>query len=127
MTVRTLALVAGVLGGLVWLARTVLHLVGVDSGLVDVAYWVGLLLLAVALAGFGTDLVSKGAVWLRAIVAVAFPALVWSVLEAVDPGIEPSVVDGLAGLVVLVLSVRQVRAGRRARAPKRRAGSRAAR
>lgn len=125
MTVRTLALFAGVLGGLVWLARTALDLVGSDSGLLDAAYWAGLVLLAAALAALGIELVNKGAVWLRAIVAVAFPALVWSVLEAFDPGTDPSVVDGLAGLVVLVLCVREIRAARRARAPKRRAGSHA--
>jgi hypothetical protein len=125
MTVRTLALLSGVLGGLVWLARTVLDLTGSTSGLLDTAYWVGLVLLAVALADLGAELVSKSAMWLRAIVAVAFPALVWSVLEAVHPGADPSVVDGLAGLVVLVLSVREVRAARRARRPKRRAGSHA--
>lgn len=125
MTVRTLALLSGVLGGFVWLARTVLDLVGSGSGMLDLAYWVGLVLLAVGLAALGTELVSKGAVWLQAIVAVAFPALVWSVLEAFDPGTDPSVVDGVAGLVVMVLSVREIRAARRARAPKRRAGAHA--
>jgi hypothetical protein len=125
MTLRTLALLAGVLGGLAWAARSVLDLAGSGGGPVDALYWVGLVLLAAGLAALGTDLVSKSAVWLRAIVAVAFPALVWSVLEAFDPGTDPSVVDGLAGLVVGVIAYRELRKARQARRPKRRAGSHA--
>ncbi|MFC6286055.1 hypothetical protein ACFP3Q_02505 [Nocardioides sp. GCM10027113] len=125
MNLRTALLASGVLGGLAWLLRTVLDLAGSTGGLVDVLHWVGLVLLALGLAGLGLDLVGKGVVWLRAIVAVAVPVLVWSILEAIDPGTDPSVVDGIAGLVVAVLAWLELRKAKRARAPKRRAGTRA--
>ena len=70
--------------------------------LVDALYWGGLALLALALIGFGTALVSKGAVWLRVIVGIAFPALVWSVVEVLRTGDE-ALVDGAFGAVAAEL------------------------
>ena len=67
--------------------------------LLDVLQWVGLVLLAVALAGLGAGLVGRSEVWLQAIVAVAFPLLVWSVLEVLHPAGDPEVIDGVFGVV----------------------------
>lgn len=115
MELRTAARLSGIAGGGCWLARYVLDAAGSGEGTAsDVLYWVGLALVFLALVGLGTGLVNKGAVWLQAIVAVAFPALVWSVLEAFDPGIAPSLGDAVFGGGLLLLCVQQlVRAGRR--------------
>lgn len=88
--------VAGLLGGLAWVIR---HLGGVDA-----LRWPGLVLLAVALAGGGAALVSSSAGWLRMIVALAFPVLVWSVVEVLHDSGDDSLIDALVGAVVLVFS-----------------------
>ncbi|GEP36115.1 hypothetical protein NSZ01_38830 [Nocardioides szechwanensis] len=96
---------AGVLGGLLLVIR---HLGGVDQ-----LRWPGLVLLTVALAGGGAALVSSSAGWLRVIVAVAFPALVWSVVEVLHDSGGDSLVDALVGAVVaLACVVALVRPGR---------------
>lgn len=96
---------AGVLGGLAWLVR---HVGGVDA-----LRWPGLVLLAVALAGGGAALVSSSAGWLRVIVALAFPVLVWSVVEVLHDSGDDTLVDALAGTVVAVACVvAMVRPGR---------------
>jgi hypothetical protein len=96
MDPRTIARFAGLLGGLCWAGRLL-----VDAGAADDAlHGGGLLLLTVAFAAFGAGLVSSGAAWLRALVAVALPLLVWSVLEALHPAGDPEVVDGVVGVVV---------------------------
>jgi hypothetical protein len=106
MNLRAVALVSGVIGGLCWSARMVLHLADAGSaGLLDALHWAGLALLAVAMIGLGAGLVSKGAVWLRIIVGIAFPALVWSLLEVFRPVGDTEVVDGVFGALVLVVSV----------------------
>ena len=103
MDLHTLARAAGLVGGLCWVARLVLHPRGggAASGALHVA---GLALVAAAVVGAGADLVSTGATWLRAIVAVAFPLLVWSVLEVLHDGADPVTVDGLLGLVVAAVA-----------------------
>jgi hypothetical protein len=99
MNLRTLACLAGLAGGLVWVGRAFL---GEDPSAV---YWVGFGLLAVALAAAGATLVKKGTWWLRLIVAVAFPLLVWSLYAAVRPAGDPLVVDGVAGALAMVVAV----------------------
>ncbi|MFC4787190.1 hypothetical protein ACT8ZV_22125 [Nocardioides sp. MAHUQ-72] len=103
MDLRSLARLAGLVGGLCWLVRLVLDLGG-SGGAAGLLHWLGLVLLAVALVGAGAALVSTSATWLRAIVAVAFPLLVWSVLEVLHDGGDPEVIDGLFGLVVAVVA-----------------------
>jgi hypothetical protein len=88
---------AGVLGGLLLVVR---HVGGADA-----LRWPGLVLLAVALAGSGAALVSSSAVWLRVIVAVAFPVLVWSVVEVLHDSGDDSLVDALVGAAVALASV----------------------
>lgn len=97
MPLTLLARVAGVLGGLCWLVRAA---AGVDE-----LRWPGLVLLALALAALGAGLVSSSATWLRAIVAVAFPVLVWSVVEVVGGEDDGRVVDAVAGVVVALVCV----------------------
>jgi hypothetical protein len=98
MNVRPLARVCGLLGGLCWVARWVL-----GSGAVgDLLQWVGLLLLFVGLFGLGTALVNKGAIWLQVIVGIAFPLLVWSVVEVLHASGDPVVLNAVAGVVIAV-------------------------
>jgi len=113
MQLRTVTRAAGVVGGVCWLVRYVLDAAGSGDGAASGAlYWAGLALLFVALAGFGSELVSKSALWLQGIVGVAFPLLVWSVLEVLDPGTDPSLVDTVFGGAVLLLCVSRLVKGR---------------
>lgn len=124
MQLRTVARVAGIVGGTCWLLRYVLDAAGSGDGTpADALYWAGLALLFVALAGLGSQLVSKSAVWLQAIVGVAFPLLVWSVLEVLDPGTDPSVVDAIFGGALLLLCLRDLLKSRPERAPRRAHGA----
>jgi hypothetical protein len=83
-------------------------------------------LLAFALATAGTMLVKKGTWWLRAIVAVAFPLLVWSVYAVVRPAGDPLAMDGVAGgLAIVVAGLVVARAPRSSAANRARAGSHA--
>ena len=106
MNLRAVTLVFGVAGGLCWSTRLVLHLTETGgSGLHDGLQWAGLVLLAVAMVGFGAGLVSSSAAWLRVIVGIAFPALIWSLLEVFRPVADTEVVDGVLGAIVLVVSL----------------------
>ena len=101
----TLARLAGLVGGLCWVARFVAGGGGaVGGGL----YYLGALLVAVALVAAGAGLVSTSATWLRAIVGVAFPLLVWSVLEVLHQNGNATTIDGVVGLVVAVVSATQL-------------------
>jgi MYXO-CTERM domain-containing protein len=115
MDLHTLARGSGLVGGLCWLARFVLDLnrSGSDT-LHDLLHGAGLVLLALALVAAGAGLVNRSAVWLRAIVGIAFPLLVWSVLEVLHPAGDEVAVDGVfGGLVALVALVALVRGRRR--------------
>ncbi|MBB6628566.1 hypothetical protein H5V45_14670 [Nocardioides sp. KIGAM211] len=126
MDLHTVARGSGLLGGLCWVVRLVLDLAGSGTGgAADGLYWVGLVLLAVGLAGMGAGLVSTSATWLQAIVAVAFPLLVWSVLEVLHPAGNPRVIDGVLGLVVAGAAVQRLLRDRRRREARRRAGAHA--
>ena len=95
MNVRTLARVCGLLGGACWVVRLVR---GGEAG--DPLYWAGLALLFVGLFGLGTALVSKEALWLQVIVGVAFPLLIWSVVEVVHSAGAPVVIDAVVGVLI---------------------------
>ncbi|GAA2137528.1 hypothetical protein GCM10009844_04660 [Nocardioides koreensis] len=127
MDLHTLARLAGLVGGLCWVARFVMDLGGSGTGVVaDGLYVVGAVLLAGALVAAGAGLVSTSAIWLRAIVAVAFPLLVWSVLEVLHEGGNPRAVDGAFGAVVAVVAAVQLTRSRPKRErPTRRAGAHA--
>ncbi|MCW2850944.1 MAG: hypothetical protein JWM84_608 [Nocardioides sp.] len=89
------ARLAGVLGGLAWLVR---HVAGMEQ-----LRWPGLALLGVALAAAGAGLVSSSAAWLRVIVAVCFPVLVWSVVEVLHESAEDALVDAVAGAAIALV------------------------
>ena len=119
----TLARLAGLVGGLCWVARFAEGGVG---GVASVLYWLGAVLVAVALVAAGAGLVSTSATWLRAIVGVAFPLLVWSVLGVLHQAGNAPTIDAVAGLVVVgVAGVQLVR--RRSKPPKPPTSSRSAR
>ena len=105
MSLRVLSLIAGLLGGACWVARWAADLAGSTPSWSDTIYWVGLGLLGVALACAGGALVSRSAVWLRVIVAVAFPLLVWSVYAVVKGDSDAVTLDGVLGAVAIVASV----------------------
>ena len=96
MNVRPLARVCGVLGGLCWVVRWLLG----DGGMADPLQWAGLLLLFVGLFGLGSALVNQGAVWLQLIVGIAFPVLVWSVVEVLHGAGDPVVINGVVGVLI---------------------------
>jgi asparagine N-glycosylation enzyme membrane subunit Stt3 len=96
--------VAGLLGGLCWLAAFVLDEVRGGGG-VDLLGWAGLALLGITVLGAGAGLVSRSATWLRVIVAVCFAALVWSVREVLRDSVDGLAVDAALGAVAVVVSV----------------------
>ncbi|MXG89993.1 hypothetical protein [Nocardioides flavescens] len=93
------ARVAGILGGLCWLARAVLDGTGAPAPAVDGLYWGGLALLAVALLAIGAGLVS-GIATLRVLVAVCLGVMAWSLLEFLRGQYADARVDAVAGVVV---------------------------
>ncbi len=97
MGLRVLAGTAAVLGGGAWLANAV-----VDEEAIG---WAGLGLFAVALVATGAGLVSSSAGWLRLLVALALPLLVWSVLTVVRDGVEDATVDLAVGITAVLLGV----------------------
>lgn len=126
MSLRILAAAAGLLGGACWVVRWV-----ADPSWADAAHWAGLGLLGLALAGVGAGLVSRGAGWLRAIVAVALPLLVWSVYSVVKGTGDDLGLDGMLGVVTVLGSAVMVLRARGERPdhqqPRRSHGSHSAR
>ena len=117
MDVRALGPVAGLLGGLCWVVRWLADAVGTTGGWSDSLHWAGLGLLLVALAVVGAGLVSRSALWLRLIVAAAFPLLVWSIFSVVRGEGDAIVLEGAIGLLAVLVATGLVLAGRRAADP----------
>ena len=105
MNLRAVGPVTGLVGGLCWIARWGADLAGSSPSSGTTTRWVGLVLLLVALAAAGTGLVGRGVTWLRVLVAVALPLLVWSVYEVVRGDGGGVALDGLLGVVALTCSV----------------------
>lgn len=95
MSVRLVAVVAAVAGGLVWTFRWI------TDGPAPL-HWVGLALLGVAVAGLGARLVRSSAVPLRAVVAVGSALLVLSLVELVRPQPDPAGFDAVLGVLMLL-------------------------
>ena len=104
MTPTTLARVAGVLGGLCWLARAILDDGNGPTSLIDALHWGGLSLLALALLGIGADLVT-GLVALRVVVAICLVLLAWAVLEFLHNQYDDRWFDGILGLLIALYCV----------------------
>lgn len=114
---RTLAGLAGVLGGLLWLVRLGLDVAGrLEPAASQALLWSGAALLVVAVLELGLGLVARAPVWLRAVVAVGVVALAASVLAVLHGDGDGVVVDGAIGLVAVVACARRLRVQRRARA-----------
>ena len=120
MDLRAIARWAGLVGGLAWLTRYLLDLAGAGQSILSVLYWLGLVLLFAAMASMGAGLVSSSATWLRAIVAVAFPLLVWSVLEVLHPSGNAYAIDGVFGLLAAVIAAVPIAKAPRERRPRTR-------
>jgi len=97
MSLRSVATAFGLVGGLCWVARI--------FGDHQVLEWAGFVLLGVAVAVAGAALVSSSALPLRLLVAVAFPLLVWSVLEVLREAGPDRTVDALFGAAAVVTSL----------------------
>ncbi len=80
VTPTTLPKLAGVLGGLCWVAKAVLDDGDGPESVINALHYGGLALLALALLGIGAGLVS-GLAALRVVVALCLLALAWAVLE----------------------------------------------
>jgi hypothetical protein len=109
---------AGLLGGACWLVR------GFNDA--EILRWLGLGLLGLALVATGAALVK--AAWLRLLVGIAFPVLVWSVVEVLHDSADPAdtvdaVVGGVAVLIAVVVLIRS--AARPSDRERRTAGSHA--
>jgi hypothetical protein len=117
MDVRALGPVAGLLGGLCWVIRWVGDLAGGAGGWGDSFRWAGIGLLAIALAVVGAALVSRSAVWLRLLVAVAFPLLVGSLYSVVRGGGDAVALEGVIGLLAVVLAAGSLVVSHRVAAP----------
>ena len=116
MNLRVLAAVAGMLGGACWVARWGADLAGSEPGWSEGAYLAGLALIGLALAGVGAGLVSRSAIWLRGIVAIALPLLVWSVYAVVKGDGDAITLDGGVGVAAILISIVGLVRARRARA-----------
>ena len=102
MNLPVLARIAGLSGGLCWVAHAITDQLYASASVIDALHWGGLALIALALVGLGAELVSSSALWLRVIVAVCLPVLTWSVLEALRAGLADRWVDGVFGLLLAV-------------------------
>jgi hypothetical protein len=97
MSLRSVATAFGLVGGLSWVLRIVS-----DQ---DVLAWAGLILILMASAAVGATLVSSSAAPLRVFVAVAFPLLVWSVVELVRDAGPDRPIDAGFGAAAVVAAV----------------------
>ncbi len=84
---RVVALTAGLLGGIAWVAN-----LWVEQ---DAVSWAGLALLAVAVAAVGAELVRQP--WLQLISAVGSVALVVSVVEVLRAEVDDRPLEGVVG------------------------------
>ncbi len=106
MNLRVLASVAGLLGGACWVVLWTADLAGSTLGWADDAHLAGLVLLGLALAGLGAGLVSRSAIWLRLIVGLALPLLVWSVYSVLQGDSDQTLLlDGVVGIVAILVAL----------------------
>lgn len=102
--VPRLAALAGLVGGLAWIAAWALDRFA-GSGMADVLGWVGLVLVLLAAAVGGLALVPTAPAWLRAVAALGAAVLVWAVVATAQESVGSSrVVDLLAGVVAVVVA-----------------------
>jgi hypothetical protein len=98
----TLARIAGVLGGLCWVAHVAVNDYAAAEAVANALYWGGAALILISLVGLGAGLVS-GAPWLRLIVGLCFPLLVWSIVEVLRAETSDDIVDAGLGLALALI------------------------
>jgi hypothetical protein len=128
VTPPALARLAGVLGGLCWVLRSVLDDGAGPEAVINGLHYGGLALLVIALLGIGAGLVS-GLVALRVVVAVCLVALAWAVLEFLHQQYADRGVDGVLGALMAAYCLAGLaarRGGSGQRQPRRSSGSHAA-
>jgi hypothetical protein len=104
VTASTLVRIAGIAGGLCWIARAILDTGDGPAGLIDALHYAGLALLVIALLGIGAGLVS-GLVALRVVVAICLLALAWAVVSFLHTEYSDRAVDGILGGLMVVYCV----------------------
>lgn len=102
MSERTLTRIAGVLGGLCWVAYVAVNDYDAADAAANALYWGGAALILICLVGLGAGLVS-GAAWLRLIVGLCVPLLVWSIVEVLHAETSDDIVDGGLGLALALI------------------------
>ena len=103
---KTLIALGAIVGGLCWIAELLAERAGASGGVLTLLQWAGLVLMTVAFLGAGVNLVRIGNHWLEAVVGVATPTLVWSVVWAFKGGdADPYVVDGVFGALAAVYGI----------------------
>jgi hypothetical protein len=112
MTPTSLTRVAGVLGGVAWLAGAVVDRTDGAEALVNTLHWGGSALILIALLGIGAGLVS-GLLALRVVVAACLAALAWAVVEWLHSALPDPYVDGAAGVVLALYCLASLRRRRR--------------
>jgi hypothetical protein len=112
VTAATLVRIAGIVGGLCWIAAAVLDNGDTSAGAVDTLHYGGLALLVVALLGIGAGLVS-GLLALRVVVALCLVALAWAVVSFLHQQYSDRVVDGVLGGLMVVYCLAGILARRR--------------
>lgn len=118
---RALACAAAFMGGACWIARVLL-----EEPAAEAAFWVGAVLLAVAVLGLGLQAVPTAPTWLQVVVGLGSLGLAGSVLAAVRAEADAAMVDAVAGgLTALVFGVLALRwfSGPPAGTPARATGS----
>ncbi len=110
MSQRTLVRIAGAVGGLCWLGQAAVSEYDAAEAAVNALYWGGGALILVALVGLGAGLVS-GAAWLRLIVGLCFPLLVFSIIEILHAETSDNIVDGGFGLGLALICAAQLLGG----------------
>jgi len=104
VTATTLVRIAGIVGGLCWIARAILDSGDAPAGLIDALHYGGLALLVIALLGIGAGLVS-GLIALRVVVAVCLVALAWAVVSFLHTEYSDRAVDGILGGLMVAYCV----------------------
>jgi len=104
VSLTSLARVAGILGGLCWIARAILDDGDGPTAVIDALHYGGLALLVIALLGIGAGLVS-GLMALRVVVAICLVALAAAVVSFLHEQYSDRLVDGILGGLMVVYCV----------------------
>ena len=104
VSLTSLARVAGILGGLCWIARALLDDGDGPTAVIDALHYGGLALLVIALLGIGAGLVS-GLMALRVVVAICLVALAAAVVSFLHEQYSDRLVDGILGGLMVVYCV----------------------